>query len=200
MIVKIQNRRGQYVDFDPSKLLPGEFAIVQTGDPNTSDGKAIYIGVTSGNVKQLATLDELQSEVETALQSAIPEVVEEATQEAQDAADRAEAAAEHLVTDTTLTVAGRAADAKSTGDALGELNERMFLLVDNVPNTVQTYTFNSGSVSKVEHKNGNTLIRSDVFTYGETTITETRTLNTGDVLTIVTNLETLETIVTYTAA
>lgn len=74
------------------------------------------------------------------------------------------------------------------------------LLVDDVPNTVQTYTFTNGSVSKVEHKNGNTLIRSDVFAYSETTITETRTLNTGDVLTIVTNLTTLETTVTCTAA
>lgn len=85
-------------------------------------------------------------------------------------------------------------------EEVDELNERLLLLDDNVPNTVQTYTFTNGSVSKVEHKNGNTLIRSDVFTYSETTITETRTLNTGDVLTIVTNLETLETTVTYTAA
>jgi len=102
--------------------------------------------------------------------------------------------------DNTLSVTGAAADAKKTGDELTELNERLRLLVDNVPNTVQTYTFTNGSVSKVEHKNGNTLIRSDVFTYSETTITETRTLNTGDVLTIVTNLTTLETTVTYTAA
>lgn len=125
MIVKIQNRRGQYVDFDPSKLLPGEFAIVQTGDPNTADGKAIYICVTAGNVKQIATLDELQSEIETALQSAIPEVVEEATREAQDAANRAEAAAQTLEIDTTLTETGQAAEAKATGDAIDKLNERI---------------------------------------------------------------------------
>lgn len=132
MIVKIQNRRGQYVDFDPSKLLPGEFAIVQTGDPNTADGKAIYIGVTAGNVKQLATLDELQSEVETALQSAIPEVVEEATQEAKAAANRAEAAAQTLEIDTTLTETGQAAEAKATGDAIDELNERLDELAEEV--------------------------------------------------------------------
>lgn len=91
-------------------------------------------------------------------------------------------------------------EAITVGKELTELNERLRLLVDDVPNTVQTYTFTNGSVSKVEHKNGNTLIRSDVFAYSETTITETRTLNTGDVLTIVTNLTTLETTVTYTAA
>lgn len=121
MIVKIQNRRGQYIDFDPSKLLPGEFAIVQTGDPNTADGKAIYIGVTAGNVKQIVTLDELQSEIETALNEALPQAVEEA----QDAADRAEAAAQTLEIDTTLTETGQAAEAKATGDAIDELNERI---------------------------------------------------------------------------
>lgn len=192
MIVKIQNRRGQYVDFDPSKLLPGEFAIVQTGDPNTADGKSIYICVTAGNVKQIATLDELQSEIETVLNEALPQAVEEATEEATAEANRAEAAATQLAS-TVTQVATNTAN-------ISELNERLRLLVDNVPNTVQTYTFTNGSVSKVEHKNGNTLIRSDVFTYSETTITETRTLNTGDVLTIVTNLTTLETTVTYTAA
>jgi len=116
-----------------------------------------------------------------------------------------------VIVDSSLTIEGAAADAAATGAALtanytelteevSELNERLLLLDDNVPNTVQTYTFTNGSVFKVEHKNGNTIIRSDIFTYGATTITETRTLNTGAVLTIVTNLTTLETTVTYTAA
>lgn len=59
MIVKIQNRRGGYTDFDPSKLLPGEFAVVQVDDPNTPDGKAIYIAITAGNVVRLATANEI---------------------------------------------------------------------------------------------------------------------------------------------
>ena len=37
----IQNRRGAYADFDPSKLKPGEYAIVQSGDPSTTEGDAI---------------------------------------------------------------------------------------------------------------------------------------------------------------
>ena len=59
MIVKIQNRRGGYSDYDPSKLLPGEFAVVQVDDPNTPDGKAVYIAITAGNVVRLATADEI---------------------------------------------------------------------------------------------------------------------------------------------
>ena len=113
----------------------------------------------------------------------------EAAQTATAAADRAEEVEESIPADYT-----------ALSREVTQLNERLRLLVDDVPNTVQTYTFTNGSVSKVEHKNGNTLIRSDVFAYSETTITETRTLNTGAVLTIVTNLTTLETTVTYTAA
>lgn len=61
MIVKIQNRRGGYTDYDPSKLLPGEFAIVQMGDPNTATGNGIYLAITTGNVVRLATIEEIQT-------------------------------------------------------------------------------------------------------------------------------------------
>ena len=74
------------------------------------------------------------------------------------------------------------------------------LLCDEVPDTVQAYTFIGGSVSQVAHNRSNTAIRTDVFTYTDNTITEVRTLNTGESLTIVTNLMTLETTVTYAAA
>jgi hypothetical protein len=52
----------------------------------------------------------------------------------------------------------------------------------------------------VEHKTGNVIKRSDVFTYGTSSITEVRTLDSGESLTIVTNLSTLETTVTYQGA
>ena len=58
-IVKIQNRRGGYSDFDPSKLLPGEFAVVQVDDPNTTSGTAVYIAITAGSVVRLATAEEI---------------------------------------------------------------------------------------------------------------------------------------------
>ena len=104
----------------------------------------------------------------------------------------------HSIIDTTLAISGAAADAKVTGDAIAGNEARQKLLNDEVPNTTQSYTFTDGSVSKVEHLSGTTAIRTDVFTYGTNTITETRTLNSGEVLTIVTNLTTLQTTVTYT--
>lgn len=57
----IQNRRGAFADFDPTKMVAGEFAVVQTGDPNAEDGKAIYMAFTPGNVKRLATDSDLDS-------------------------------------------------------------------------------------------------------------------------------------------
>ena len=85
-------------------------------------------------------------------------------------------------------------------DDLSESDVLQKLLHDNVPDTVQNYTFTDGTVSKVEHKSGNVIKRSDVFTYGTSSITEVRTLDSGESLTIVTNLSTLETTVTYQGA
>lgn len=95
------------------------------------------------------------------------------------------------------TIEGEVSDLK---EDLSESDVLQKLLHDNVPDTVQNYTFTDGTVSRVEHKSGNTVKRSDVFTYGTTSITEVRTLDSGESLTIVTNLSTLETSVTYSAA
>lgn len=59
MAVIIQNRRGSFTNFDPTKLKPGEWAIVQENDPNSSDGIGIYICVSTGNIKRIASIDEL---------------------------------------------------------------------------------------------------------------------------------------------
>ncbi len=59
----IQNRRGSYLNFDPQKMKPGEFAIVQTNDPFATDGEAVYIAFQAGKVKRLATYDDTRSEL-----------------------------------------------------------------------------------------------------------------------------------------
>ena len=102
--------------------------------------------------------------------------------------------------DATLTQAGAIADAKAAGDRLTAVEVDSVLLTDEIPNTVQTYTFANGQVSQIVHKRNNSTIRTDAFAYSSAAIVETRTLNTGEVLAISTNLSTLETSVTYTAA
>lgn len=74
----IQHRRGAYNNFDPSKMTPAEFAIVVSDDPNVSDGKAVYIAFAAGSVKRLATVNDIQADLN--------EATEEATQRAEEAA------------------------------------------------------------------------------------------------------------------
>ena len=85
-------------------------------------------------------------------------------------------------------------DAKA---GLGAQDKYTILLNDEVPNTTQEYTFSNGKVSQVVHSRNSSSVRTDTFTYGTGTITEVRTLSTGENLTIVTNLTTLETTITY---
>lgn len=84
---------------------------------------------------------------------------------------------------------------------IGAIEKRNLLEEENIPGTTQTPSFNSsGDITQIVHKQGTTTIRTDVFTFGANSITEVRTLNTGESLTITTNLTTLATTTTYTAA
>ena len=60
---RMQQRYGTYDQFqaDKENLLPNEFASVTSGDPNTSDGKGLYFGYGSGNVKRIAFSDEVNN-------------------------------------------------------------------------------------------------------------------------------------------
>ena len=74
------------------------------------------------------------------------------------------------------------------------------LETESYPNTTQTISFDSsGNVSQIVHKSGSTTLRTDTFTFTDTTITEVRTLSTGQKLTLATNLDTLATTATYAA-
>lgn len=54
----IQLRRGAYGDFDQTKLVPGEAAVVLEDDPNTADGKAFYVKFPDG-AKHMATFEDM---------------------------------------------------------------------------------------------------------------------------------------------
>ena len=110
----IQNRRGKYGDFDPTKMRPGEFAVVQTNDPNVTDGKAVYIAFAAGDVKRMATHDELHSYDENARIAA-------------ENAEESRANAQHLYEQTlaqkNAADQSAAAAAASADDAAGTLEE-----------------------------------------------------------------------------
>lgn len=93
------------------------------------------------------------------------------------------------------------ADYTELSDEVSALNSALTLLEDVIPDTVQTIVFDSsGNVQRITHVRNSAAVRTDVFTFAASTITEVRTLATGESLTIVTNTDTLETTTTYADA
>ena len=100
--------------------------------------------------------------------------------------------------DTRATIPS---DYTQLSDDVTELKSAFALFQENIPGTVQTIAFDSaGNIQSVTHRENNVVVRTDVFTFASSTITEVRTLASGESLTIVTNTETLETTTTYAAA
>jgi hypothetical protein len=79
----IQNRRGNYADFTPTKMVPGELAVVLQNDPNAHDGKAIYIAFAAGSAKRLATYEDMVDQILDACEEAVAIAVVESTEEAE---------------------------------------------------------------------------------------------------------------------
>lgn len=57
--VTITMRKGDYKDFIPERMLPAEWAIVVSGDPSSVGGKAAYICFAAGDVKRIATYEDM---------------------------------------------------------------------------------------------------------------------------------------------
>ena len=64
----IQMRRGVFADFDTGKMIPGEFAVVLSGDATTSTGKGVYICFAAGDVQRLSTYEEIAASIQQALE------------------------------------------------------------------------------------------------------------------------------------
>lgn len=100
----IQMRRGAYVNFNPAKLMPGEWAVVVSGDSNAKDGKAAYICFAAGDVKRIATYEDMVDNVHDAVDQnngaiikEITDAANKASQQATGAASRANAAANQAI-------------------------------------------------------------------------------------------------------
>ena len=76
----IQNRRGAYADFDPQKLVPGEWAVVQSGDPNSERGKAVYMAFEVGDVERMATYEDMLENIDQATSDIQTQFTNELTQ------------------------------------------------------------------------------------------------------------------------
>ena len=96
-------RQGEYEDFLPSKMLPGEWAVVLADDPVVADGRSVFIAFAPGIVKRMATYEDMVDQFGdmtddiikqlTANINAVIIVAENATAHAQSAGDSAQAKA-----------------------------------------------------------------------------------------------------------
>ena len=124
---------------------------------------------------------------------------------AREAAVSAEATARAAAINAEVTAREAAINAEATARAYsdaalsGEVDDlktatRDKDLFDDIPGTTQTVTFNANDQpASVVHTSGTDTVRSDVFTWGDGTVTEVRTLANGRHVTYVTNLTTLVT-------
>ena len=120
----IQNRRGAYPDFVPSKLLPGEWAVVQSGEPNSVGGTSVYMCFNAGDVKRMATYAEMQEQFNNML----GDVISTLTGEVNTAVANAEAATQYAngAGDTAIEKAQDAeAATNQVTSALNDLAERV---------------------------------------------------------------------------
>lgn len=76
----IQTRRGSYDDFDPAKMLPGELATVTSGDPGANDGRSVYACFAAGDVKRMATYEDMQENINQATQDVQEDFTAQLTQ------------------------------------------------------------------------------------------------------------------------
>jgi len=95
----IRHRRGDYNNFEPNKMVAGEFAFVNTSDPNTDDGKAVYGTFTGGRTKRLCTYDEVSGLIKHAedINADIDQIKIDVTQLKDDAEDYSELSKSYAV-------------------------------------------------------------------------------------------------------
>ncbi|MDO5539400.1 MAG: hypothetical protein Q4F83_04920 [Eubacteriales bacterium] len=122
----IQNRRGDYADFDPQKMLPGEWATVLSGDPNSADGMSVYMCFKAGIVKRMATYEDMVENVQAVSGDAIAAQIQAAIDGAIKACETATASANTAranadkATQAANDAASLASQSKTDADAATE--------------------------------------------------------------------------------
>ena len=119
----IQNRRGAYGDFDPSKLLPGEWAVVLSGDTNASDGLACYMCFKAGVVKRMATYEDMIDNIAATSGELIAEEVDRQCKEAIQECKAATNSANIAITNANSAAANAVSVAASAQAAADRANE-----------------------------------------------------------------------------
>lgn len=147
-----RQRGGPYSKFDKTKTLPREFQIVESGDPNSKDGRAVYIAFEAGEPKRLSTYEDMQEDIDNAteeIQGTLTAGVDKKIKEADAAITSAKSAATKANTATTnantaTDSANKAAD--NANKAVENIQSKVGIN-DRQPSDVTTYSGN-----KIENK------------------------------------------------
>ena len=119
----ITMRHGPYNKFDPQKLRTGESAVVTEGDPHASDGKAIYQCFSPGDVKRMATYEDMADQIEEAGGEVIDRHIDEKTGAALEACKEAAKAAQDAAKGTILAKSDAELATADAQNAAGVANE-----------------------------------------------------------------------------
>ena len=76
----IQNRRGKFTKFDPSRMVPGEWAVVLDEDPSAKDGRSVYICFAAGSVKRMSTHEDMVENVAATIEGSITDIKKRLTE------------------------------------------------------------------------------------------------------------------------
>lgn len=144
----IQMRRGAYVNFNPAKLMPGEWAVVVSGDSGAKDGKAAYICFAAGDVKRVATYEDMVDNVHDAVDQnngaiikQITDAADKASQQASGAASRADAAASNA-----LQIANSVAQGSAGSSDMAALKQQNAQLFQRLANLSGEFIYSDGTV------------------------------------------------------
>lgn len=119
----ITMRHGPYNKFDPQKLRTGEIAVVTEGDPHAFDGKAIYQCFSPGDVKRMATYEDMADQIEEAGGEVIDNHIEEKVGVALKACEDATKAAQDAAKGTILAKSDAELATANAQNAAGAANE-----------------------------------------------------------------------------
>lgn len=165
----IQMRRGLKSDFDPSKMLPGEWAV--SIDSDTSD-QIVWMCFSPGVVKRIGTYEDLKSIVESmkGVAGGIATLDENGKIPNEQSPE----------TDKSLTVDGMAADSKVVGDKINGLKGDLIQLESNTNeafdsgNLMLSFALEKGYINRTTGENNdnsaesNTRCADYIPTYGST--------------------------------
>ena len=137
----IQYRRGQWSDFDPAKLKPGEAALILSNDPASSDGKSVYFCFSAGDVKRMATYDDMKDDIENVtseIQSQYTQEIEQTLEDAQTQISKIQDATTNA--NNAALQANQAASSAHQATAAFEQAVEGTVINDNTPSLNTTYS------------------------------------------------------------